>query len=268
MKIKNVNKEGYIMKKIVYILIFVISNVVSLQSQEYIDSSQYEIPRILETYKLYQSQYENKAWDLLISFINEDEILKNKFLVGDSAEFKKLNIYIIPILKFNVEAQNFKSGENIFRYLVFDTIKFESKSVFFNKDSLVFFISPGFNDYFIDGLSPGGKAPLREGENIFYQNIYKSNGKNYWFYKNYYKNDSLFQFDIEGVIDGLKIIDNSVCDREGLGHGKSTYIRNRTNLLLNELYTEEWIRYCAKINTAEGLKEKIYLNKPQPYKKR
>jgi hypothetical protein len=249
-----------VMKKIFYFMIFVITNFVTLQSQDYIDSSQYEIPRILETYKLYQNQYENKAWNLLISFITEDEILKNKF--------KKLKIFIVPILKFSIEAQNFKSGENIFKYLVFDTINFESNSVFYYGDSLLFFIWPCLNDCTVESLSPGGQIPLPVGENIFYQNIYKNFGSNCTACSLDYQNDSLFQFEVEKLSGVLKIIDNSVCYRKWLGHGKSTWIKNQANQMLNEMYSEEWVRYCATMCPPGGLKEKIIINKPHPYKKK
>lgn len=257
------------MKKILYFLIFVTTYFVPLHSQDYIDSSQYEVPRILESYKLNQNQYENKAWNLLISFISEDEILKNKFLEGDSTELKKLKIYIVPILKFRVEAQKFKSGENIFRYLVFDTINFESSSIFYYGDSLLFYIiSPGTHDCLIEGISPGGQASIPINKDIFYQNFYKSlemNCKNCHMRHNL---DSLFQFAIRGMPELLKIIDNSVSYREWLGHGKSAWIKNQTNQMLNELYSEEWIRYCATMCPPGGLKEKIIINKPHPYKKK
>jgi len=113
------------MKKVI-VVFFIIVSLNTTYAQDFIDSSQFEIPRILETYNNYKKMYEDKANSLLIQYIENDEIIKKQFLMNDSIEIGKLTVKIIPILTFSNEAINFKIGENIFKYLVYDTINFRA----------------------------------------------------------------------------------------------------------------------------------------------
>ncbi len=116
---------GVFMKKVI-VVFFIIVSLNTTYAQDFIDSSQFEIPRILETYNNYKKMYEDKANSLLIQYIENDEIIKKQFLMNDSIEIGKLTVKIIPILTFSNEAINFKIGENIFKYLVYDTINFRA----------------------------------------------------------------------------------------------------------------------------------------------
>lgn len=242
------------MKKIVLtttIIIFVITNFVTTQSQDYIDSSQYEIPRILDTYKLYQNQYETKAWNLLISFINDDEILKNKFFEGDSILYKRLKIIINPILKLSKEASDYTFKEDICKYFVFDTINFDCVAGFFLNDTLCFSISRGYNDCDIyDGpMIPGGvRWDWCTGDFVFNQLFYSVvKEKECIIPAPGLIRDSLFVFFVDGFSYYPFIIkENRISIYPGNYDSASLKLLNKPNEFIKRNYTEADIRRFVK----------------------
>jgi len=85
------------MKKVI-IGFFIIISLNTTYAQDFIDSSQFEILRILETYDNYKEMYEDKANSLFIQYIANDEIKKKQILMNDSIEIGKFTVKIIPIL--------------------------------------------------------------------------------------------------------------------------------------------------------------------------
>ena len=255
--------------KITFIIIISLN---TTYSQDYIDSSQFEIPRILETYDNYKKMYEDKANSLLIHYIENDEIIKKQFLMNDSIEIGKLTVKIIPILTFSNEAINFKIGENIFKYLVYDTINFQAVFNFYKGEDIIFKIIPGFDNCSGEVISPGEKRIIDEEENVaqwkFLHNYYKSTSNNFAIIKRFDEVDSLFMFIINGIGGAYKIIENSICYDKGLGYGRDIWVKNDANNMLNNLINEDWVHFSAKWCSPGSKKKMDNISKPIPFNRR
>ncbi len=127
---------------LISLILLVISKV--LYSQDTNDSCNCEVQRILSTYKRLEKNYIEKSKERLLLSINEDPILKNNFLMGDSANYKKLQLHINPIMKFGIETKFYTGYENIWKYLVFDTINYS-----LNENTYRYLISMGYGDNWV-----------------------------------------------------------------------------------------------------------------------
>ena len=160
------------MIKLLMIIIFFVGYCFSIAQVEF-DSCNCEAKRILDTYKRLESKYREIAMKKVLYYISEDEILRNHFLINDSSNFKKLTLYINPILKISENANEFTFKENICKYFVFDTVNYECAAGFYLKDSLQLFLTRGHNDcdYWVMPIC-GSDLHWCPGEDTFVQHIY------------------------------------------------------------------------------------------------
>ena len=174
--------------------------------------------RLKSTYEIYKPEFRNQSWKKLRESISEDEILRDKFFSNDSSRFKKLELFIAPILKFSEEAENYKDGDDICKYLRLDTIDFHCGASFYEGDSLAFFITRGTND--CDIGFRGGARLLVPGEPVpppcpddytFTQGIYNASSSPLYDYKCRTPQfrpikDTTFRFWLEGFSREFKLI--------------------------------------------------------------
>jgi hypothetical protein len=83
-----------------------------------------KLKEFLHEYEQHEEKYIDIVNQRLNEYINNDEILKEAFFGNDSAWYKKMDLFIIPILKLDYSARNMDSNENICRYLRLDTINY------------------------------------------------------------------------------------------------------------------------------------------------
>jgi hypothetical protein len=236
-----------------FILIFAF--IQNIYAQVNSDSCNCEVERILKTYKKYENKYKEEAWNKLYYYLNIDTVIKHYFFNDDSLNFKKLKLYLKPLLKFTRAACNFKSGENVCRYLEFDSINYESIAGFFFEDKLAFFITRGHNDCDISSISLGSKQQPWCDEQITFISYFYGNIINHKCQTPKYNItiDSVFRFNIEGFQPEFRIENGKMSITYQNYNDDLLALLDKPNLFIHKIDGESRIHYCSRKCPVGGL---------------
>ncbi|MCX6155719.1 MAG: hypothetical protein NT007_16320 [Candidatus Kapabacteria bacterium] len=227
------------MKLSSYIVFIIFLASLKLNSQVNCDCDIRELKRIQDTYKILRIKYENHAIEKLKFYLNKDDSLKKVFLSNDSV-LTQFQIKLIPVLKFDNSARNYRYPESICKYLYYDTITYDCEVSFYFKNRNYFHVDKDWTDCYY--------------RNIITENPYDSIIHNYHFFQNYYDGgiyfgdadpDFLFLYGYNAefvfFVDNLSYfqIKDSVLSIK-LVHGSDW------DLIRKSYFTEKYIRYCAR----------------------
>lgn len=205
---------------------------------------------IFNTFKRLENKYISIAKERLLYFLNEDSILKENFLTGDSAKYKNLKLIVRPILKFKKEAENYTLDQDIFSLIDFDTINYHSVTQFYFGDKLLFILTRGHNECDIGVYEMGSKPPKWcQGDFYFSQKFYHSNENTYCQWPVFLiVEDSSFIFFIDYLQEAFILTDNKIMINPKNYRSNLCSLLDQPNEFIkrNGYNTEEWIRHCAR----------------------
>ncbi len=263
-----------------YLLLFLLS-FSSLFSSEFKDSCDCVAERIIAEYNKFKPKYEAKAWEKLHVILNRNDSLRKEYIEGKNPKINELKLVICPIVKLDSKATNYQRGENICKYIVFDTIDYESISFFYINNEFQLFMARNNNicDYCVHygPIYTGSGVDIYDKSPIFIKYL---NNELYIDYDTYIMNYQYFyNMGVKDIIEKKIFFVNGLIPFEiqetqlmlfriwGLNRKYRVYINN-PNMLIDSLFTTEWIRYCAKKCPVGGVpfwefwKWDIFTNKP------
>lgn len=203
---------------------------------------------ILNNWNRLESKFIEKANERLLYFLNEDSILKENFLSGDSSKYKKLRLIVRPLLKFKKEAVNYTDDREIFNLIEYDTINYQNVAQFYLDDSLVFKITRGHSEcdfnIIASSIEPIMWCP---GDNIFYQYFYFTVIEKECFRPYFVTvHEPIFLFYIDYFYEGFYISEQSIKIYPNFVDNKQLLLSENPKKYIRVMYQEDWIRHCAK----------------------